>query len=1025
MADILPFGSNSATADPNLGTQTFLGLTVIDFSCNANWDQQGAQCNINLIQDPKLNQYLDTVTIGSPQYFEIKDLDNNPVFRFYGILKELRRSASPNSKTYTATLQSPTVLLESCSIITDGFAGYGGALEAYGPNILSCLDFGSNNRNISPDTVFNIQNVFGVYENDTYGATGAGFGGAAVTSDGMRVDYFASGLNELLNGNATFTPKLGGNILYGSDIYGSGSPYYYNVDITGFISQLSSFIPDDYRVQSNNLMSFIAELCDETNHVFHVDLLKPSGSGLAEFGSGHVTNFTPLQTYPSTIYGGQISIVTQNRNVLPSSIFPLSNYIINKEISTLGGSGQLQDLPLDMGMTGVVHPDGPPIGTSYNAGSYPVENIALDDFDRLKSSSISARLNESAVGARCVIGGFQSRINYIKTISAEANASSPGPIPGQEGITCASSGGDSDTTQDVYSYWGDINVQARNSVSPGNPFQKNVPVLTPIISEFARINGDNNLTSRLGYRDIIMVDVIDIFGTFTSTNALGTPPLFEDGVYTASFAELKAASKSYDEWHKFLCTYKPIKLEKFNNIFTDIMITSRRRFASSGGLGYLGKAVQNNASHFISLYNTQSNNAEPKISCGAIDSAAYYGAVAYGKLLAIKLKEIYDTHYGKSYAVKMPAYTTKINPDYFPASVNDYSIPSWKISSDAFLDPSLYSEYKAPQGNFLSGGRIKAYVNFETNIDGYRYVHDGQVLNNYTNPFKKLSNTTSMKDFSNFSNDIYFQTVSETSVSGIVSIPATVDDKYTVLPATYFSNYYPSTMFSDLAIDQDVDSEIVNVRSFLLGLVLSEVTEGIPFTIVKLQNNVYESSSSFADAESDPCYNPVEGSGLNNFRNSLASNELVETNKLPPIAHPVGFGIPQESTRFVYGPWVTQTSLGYGMKIEFTQISELVPETYLSYNLMNQVGQLRANSVENFDYLYTEEGSVSMPGLPKVTHLGQSLVENGPLVSDISVNISVNEISTNYSMNTYAPKFGRMSKYLSDKITKFASKFSK
>jgi hypothetical protein len=1026
MTDILPFGSNTASGVPNLGVQNFLGLTVVDFSCNSSWDSQGGQCSIKLIQDSVENQYLQNAVIGSPQFFEIKDLDDTPIFRFYGILQQLTRSVDSSSKTYSAVLQSPTVLLESCGTVLEGFAGYGGAMEAYGPNVLSCLDFGSNGKNISPNNIFNIQNIFGVYENDVYGSGNAGFGRSAITSEGMRVDYFASGLNELVNGNTDFTPKLGGNILYGSDVYGSGSPYYYNFDIVGLIDQLSTYIPSDYRVQSENLMDFVSEICEETNHVFYVDLLKPSGSGLAEFGSGHVTTLVPQQTYADTIYGGQISVITQDRNTIPSgSTFPLSNYIINKEISNIGGSGQIYELPLDISVTGSVHPDGPPIGTTFNAGSYPHETISVDNFDRLRSSNVSVRLNDSAVGAKYVVGGFQSRVNYIKTISAESNASSPGPIPGEEGTTCGASGSDSDTTQDVYSYWGEINVQARNQVSPGNPFQKNVPVLTPIISEFARINGDNNLTSRLPYRDCIMIDLIDIMGTFTSTSAIATPPLVEDGIYAASFAEMKAASHSYEEWHKFLSMTKPVKLERFEEIFDDIMQTSIRKFRTSGGLTYLGRSVASNASHFIGLYNTQAKNIDEKVDTGSINAASYYGAVAYGKLIAIKLKEIYDEHYGKSYVVKVPAYTTKINPDYFPTSVDAYSIPSWKMSSDAFLDPSLFSEYDAPQGTFVNNARIKPYVNFETNIDGYRYIHDGQVLDNYTNPFKVLSNVNTMKNFANYSNDIYINTVSDYPVSGIVSVPASIDDNYMVLPAAYFTSYYPSTMFSDLAIDPDVDSEITSVRSFLLGLVLTDVTEGIPFAVVRLNSVVNDSSLDFADKEYDILFNPIAETGMANFNKSISSTEQVEKNKNAPIAHPIGFGIPQESTRYVYGPWVTQTTLGQGMKIEYVKMDELVPENYFSYSLMSQVGQLRANSVANFDYLYTEEGSIELPGLPQVTHLGQSLVENGPLVSDISVNISYNDITTKYSMNTYAPKFGKTSKYLADKITKMTSKLKK
>ena len=86
MADIQPFGDNFGQADPNVGVHTFLGLTVVDFSCTASPGGQGPECTINLIQDPELDQYLEEVVVGSPQYFEIVDLDNNPIFRFYGIL---------------------------------------------------------------------------------------------------------------------------------------------------------------------------------------------------------------------------------------------------------------------------------------------------------------------------------------------------------------------------------------------------------------------------------------------------------------------------------------------------------------------------------------------------------------------------------------------------------------------------------------------------------------------------------------------------------------------------------------------------------------------------------------------------------------------------------------------------------------------------------------------------------------------------------------------------------------------------
>ena len=110
MPEIQPFGTNPEQAYPlSVDKHIFLGLTVVDFNCNSNWSSEGAQCNINLIQD--VDQYLENVVVGSPQYFEIISSDNVPIFRFYGILMDISRSTDSSSKKYKVTLQSPSVLL--------------------------------------------------------------------------------------------------------------------------------------------------------------------------------------------------------------------------------------------------------------------------------------------------------------------------------------------------------------------------------------------------------------------------------------------------------------------------------------------------------------------------------------------------------------------------------------------------------------------------------------------------------------------------------------------------------------------------------------------------------------------------------------------------------------------------------------------------------------------------------------------------------------------------------------------------
>lgn len=1035
---IVPFGSDNAQASPNIGVQKFLGLTVVDFSCNSSWDSQGGQCTVKLVQDD--GEYLENVLVGSPQFFEIVNNDATPIFRFYGILKELSRSVSPGGKFYIAVLQSPTLLLEACHTVDKGFTGPGSALEAYGPNILANTNFGSNNDNYDATRVFNIQNVFGLFENPQYGGvpsdisglTSLGFGGSAITDEGMRLDYFAYAIDQLVNGGIG-APYLGGNILYGTTSYTNGSAYAYNFDILGFIQQIVQYIPNDYRVTSNNLMDFVSEICETINHVFYIDLLKPPGEGNSAFADGHISTTIPIQSHANTVYGGQIVVITQNRNVIDERKFPLSQYIINKEISDkTGGSGQTEDLPLDIGITGSTHPDGPPVASAPYGGNFPVEEITLDEYERLKSSEISVTLNQGAVGAKFVVGGFQSRINYVCTILEDRDVSPA--IPSQ------SAGVDYDPTPDVYQYWGDINISARSISAPNNPMLKNVPVLARVATWRS---GDQSSFRMSSETDFIVVDCIDIVGRLT-TPATNGVRLFEDGLYITSLSELAAAAESEARWNVWMAQNKSRKLAKFRQIATNQTFFNQP-YRTYDGLqeGYTGKAVYSQAKHWSGLYNMSASNLEEDESDCLYPSNWYS---VYTRLLCKRLRDIWDRHYCKTYAIKAPVYSIKLNPDYTPTKVQDYLTTSWNIVDDAFLDPSKWDEYVAPQGSFLNNGRIKAYATFQ----GASKSSVSQAINENTISPKTMLTILEaaaggatppygrLPDFSKYDVDsLYarpfpfncphqrFATVIET----IVSVPITLQPNYMVLPPNYFS-VYDTTILQPLTFSQeesirDIRPEMANVRSSLLNMVLSYAdTNGTPFVIASLENKVgADARRSF---KIKPICDPEEGREanaeykINYLQNLHNSNEREGSSQ--HFLHPLGFGIPQQSNRFVYGPWVTNTTLKYGTKFEYEQHEDLVPENYLNFNLMNDIGQLKADSVENFDFLYVEEGGLTLTGLPKVTHLGQSLVENGPLVSDISINISAADITTNYSMKTFAPKFGKIGKYYADKITKIISK---
>lgn len=1047
-------GTDTAVANPNIGTQTFMGATVVDFSCNSNWDPQGASLTVNLIEDSGQRVDTDSV-VGQPRYFEIVETGVDPdlVFSFNGVLKNINRSVSPNGeRRYSATLQSPTVLLQAASIITDHYIGPGDALEAVAPNTATSLEFGHINSSITPANVYNLLNPFGVFENDDYGlSTPKGFGAAQVNDEGIRIDRFVAAIDALINGNNIANPELGRPIQYGANAWGGAvQPYYYTFDIYGFVNSIASYIPNDYRVKSTTLMDFVAELCDEINFVYMVDLKRPQLSTASPLG-GKVTDgkltFGAANDNPSEgigTFGGEIFIITQNRNLYGATKFPLSYQLVRREVSDKGTGGALtafstgfgvgfggNDLPLDFAWAGAdSHPGGPPNATSPFGGEYPYEDIDQDNIERYTSTSLDVSLNESAVGGKVVVGGFQSRIGFVPYGAVD--------------------------NENVYQYWGEIKRlnEFGSNASATDTASRSVPVVTKHLA-------GNDL------RDLIMLDCQDLLG---DSNVLYA---FRKGIYAASMLEVRYAMTSYEAWMFFMTYTKPAKLDgifdAFNQTYNEV---KERIFNGDGSLTYAGKAYTAGALTTLASFNTSSFN----ISSDYIDCSAGINATAsmlniehemFLQKLHAKIKAMGDEHYGRSWLVKQPAFTTKL--DQNEESVIGDFVKSWQLSDDAYLEPTNFSAYEAPQSPyFVSNGRIKAYVNYDAHFSN-SLVYGGNTVNyNFKEYFgEKFGQTQIGSDY-------------------IFHFFTDVKKEYIFLPTNYFTNYDEGLVSSIVNSAGNVTNLALMVRIDTLvtdGMIDYLMGAGDPFWVktnydslgnpVSTTNMYSISDQGISMAPYALCKTKFVGEPLltgsvsslidPNYENysidnlltaaqmSCSANKARQANvggssSFYPKPHPISvaprsFGIPQQSNRFVYGPWITNSiKLDYATRVEYEQDDNLVPENYIIPSTvtiggtattltsglggLNTVGQAKANTIDNFDYLFTEQGSVTQPGLPAVTNLAVSLLSNGPLVSDISVNISATDITTNYSMKTFAPKLGRTNKRIIDQLGKLGKRIN-
>ncbi|REK54551.1 MAG: hypothetical protein DWQ49_10990 [Bacteroidetes bacterium] len=1022
-------GTDTAVANPNIGTQTFMGATVVDFSCNSSWDSQGATCTVNLIEDSGQRVDTDSV-VGQPRYFEIVDTGNNLVFSFNGILKNINRSVSPNGeRRYSATLQSPTVLLQATSVITDHYIGAGDALEAVAPNTATSLEFGHINSSVTPANVYNLLNPFGVFENDDYGlSTPKGFGAAQVNEEGIRIDRFVAAIDALINGSNIANPELGRPILYGADKWGGAvGTYYYTFDIYSFVNSIISYIPNDYRVKSTTLMDFVAELCDEINFVYMVDLKRPTlstASGLdGKVADSQLSFGVATDNAPEGVgtFGGEIFIITQNRNVYGATKFPLSYQLVRREVSDKSTGGALtsfstgfgvgfggNDLPLDFAWAGYdSHPGGPPNATSPFGGQYPYEDIDQDNIERYTSTSLDVSLNESAVGGKVVVGGFQSRIGFV-------------PF-----------------SNNVYQYWGDIKRLDNfgSNASASDIAQRGIPVVTDVL--------DGN-----DIRDIILIDVQDLLGSTSITGAV------RRGVYACSMLEMRYAMTEFNDWMFFMTSTKPGKLSSLNGYFTGSLKEIRDRIAHPNGtLTYAGKAYFNNALTTIASFNSSSNNVDTtNINCSdPISAVANMSYQQFLQKLHEKIKSLGDEHYGKSWLVKQPAFTTKLDEDEETVIAN--FIRSWDLSDDAYLEPTNFASYEAPQSPFfVSNGRLKSYVNYDAKFTNST-IYGGATVN---------------YDFREYANSKFAQT--QIGSDYIFSFLLDVEKDYIFLPSSYFT-YYDESLFSSIvsggvitsmSAAVTVDASKMNTAvDFLTGNGAKFYTKGgtdffnisdhgigmLPFALCKTSRVFLPLNAPATAGKSDKTVfsmMSVLGASCNNAlsgQNNISGSQQFQPKPFPITVAPRSFGIPQQSNRFVYGPWITNSiKLDYATRVEYEQDDNLVPENYIipstvtiggtTYTLtsglggLNTVGQAKANTIDNFDYLFTEQGSVTQPGLPAVTNLAVSLLSNGPLVSDISVNISATDITTNYSMKTFAPKLGRTNKRIIDQLGKLGKRIN-
>lgn len=1041
-----PFGSNAAVADPDLAHATFLGASVANFTVNADWSGQSGKCTIKLVEDDLLDQKFAIPTIGSPQFFKLLNTSGGTVFQFNGIVESVSRDISPDSgKIYTVVLASPSKILSNVMIVTNKYAGYGygqegiarfmsidgyydidGAPSGYvytggGGGTPSSIansgfhnsgdyQFGTNNQAVKWTNYYNILNVFGGFENESAGLknmTFKGFGAADSNDEGMRFDRVCFALHELINDtNSVENQKYyGSNIVHGTDTYNICGPtfniYYYGLDVYGLLSQLQNVLPYDFRISGGNitLLDFIGQIATAANMEYYIELTETaytsgintdySNTGYGPY-DGTTNIFTLDKSWTNSVLGGVISVRFSAKNSTANCTHPFSSIaydLIGLEKPNFGdygttGSGIHPGLqptgysgPMDADYTLGGTRSSKPYGGKFpytTSGDYDNGDSLSYHLNRLTSASVSLQATDG-VATKMVVGDYQSRMVTIPR-------------------------------NYVYHYWGDIafmDLAANICNSGALSSEQALAVATRAIPV---------ITQQLNANDIdefILIDTQDIFSSGS------VPGAVVHGVYLASLLEIRLAMTDAQTWEDYLRMFKPVKLKNIHlhlGVNFDTALSTSKDWINQKDPNNLTEGyvtAESKAAVGSPLHLTPTNinriSTNKKFDVDASGCATSGSGVASGNHLIYhddtkaweafykihsKIKNVGDTHYGKSWYVPMPFMTTKLTSN--SENLIGNFVRSWDISDSAYIEPLAFTKLEAPQSStFIQDGKVKPYVNWEHSFyadetNGRSGVYE-DIFTSQITTFK--DNQKFAFDFSEFDQkSIVFSNICATgdntqAVTLVHTSPENVDASYSFVPHNYFSVYnrnlipfntidsgvfnyvlpsgtggipnqplatlYGAVFGNGIAtpITEDL-SEKLKARAVLESGVIAlkgltfrdNGTDSYPFIRVTT-NRVYHPFTIPKDREStnvpqlasamSMLIPGISGCKTNKMFDSINSMSFFEWQAFPATIPPKTIGIPQRSNRYVYGPWISDYTIKWAGKVEYEQNDNLRPENYL------------------------------------------------------------------------------------------------
>lgn len=666
------------------------------------------------------------------------------------------------------------------------------------------------------------------------------FGFSSVSQDGIPLINLIwalhLGINHLPKRSALEQQAVhGGNLLYGRQNYNinasfEGIPYFFDFDAIHFYNQILDKLGPQFRVPGpvstiNEIVSF---LCQEANFEYfcYIDINKTEG-----FGGTTLREVDENWAQPSNCswdglderkftdggkYGGTIRIQTVDKNSFFNSSRPFSNIAYN--LLGLEVPDLIQnDFTAATGSHPGKRPGQPAHGFADNSDSYtdPLDSEGLDDpsdgfievgteslanggnfptttglfdvnqMDNLKVTNSNVSLNASeVVTMKVVVGGNQSRIVQV-----------PRSL--------------------IKHYWGDISLIGR-AVDPRTTNDTETDEYGLNEESVTKIPVVTQLLDPRDMDDFIFIDMQSIFGNTSIDNVL------RNGVYAASLWEIRMAMTNYNQWFQWFKANKALKFNKIKDFFYpgcstsgnnyNAKIEATKTLNSQSGIGYITVSEILGCTNPFSSVDTSHNvynfgfdeSGLPKDEIAPSGSGVTFPSGLFSTGVPcwqadIQLRETYlpkaheiiknigDTHYGKSWYVPVPYLKTRVDLDGNNL-VGNYT-RSWELSSAGYVEPSLYYSREIPQSSkFIQNGLVSPFVNYDNDFiysDTGSYFDDAY-SRDLASPINGITNQ--VYNFSEYNLDsLTFTKYGSVSVKH--AAPENIDDGYSFLPYGYTSAY--------------------------------------------------------------------------------------------------------------------------------------------------------------------------------------------------------------------------------------------